>query len=120
MEALKEKIKTEAEKLPGASVYYRESWECDYFEIAGKFFAMLGKNKEGEEIFTFKGVPEQNELLREQYEFIVPGYYTNKTHWNSIILKDSTLTEGEYLAMMKKSYELIVAKLPKKIRETLS
>ena len=70
-------------------------------------------------MFTFKGLPEENELLREQYTFIVPGYYANKTHWNSIILKDSTLEEKEYVALLKKSYALTVAKLPKKTRDTL-
>ncbi|MBL1229430.1 MmcQ/YjbR family DNA-binding protein [Enterococcus sp. BWB1-3] len=119
MEELKEVIKKEAGKLPGASVYYRESWGCDYFDIAGKFFALMGTNKEGDEIFTFKGLPEENELLREQYTFVVPGYYANKTHWNSIILKDSTFSEKEYLGLMKKSYELTAAKLPKKVRENL-
>ncbi|WP_086349383.1 MmcQ/YjbR family DNA-binding protein [Candidatus Enterococcus clewellii] len=119
MEKLKEALKKEAETFPGASVYYRESWDCDYFDIAGKFFAMLGENKEGDEIFTFKGEPEENELLREQYSFIVPGYYANKTHWNSIILKDNTFNEAQCAALLKKSYELVVAKLPKKVRETL-
>lgn len=104
---------------PGVTVYYRESWDCDYFDINGKFFAMLGTDKEGHSILTVKGVPEENELLREQYSFVVPGYYTNKTHWNSILLEDSTFTDEEYLRLLRTSYELIVAKLPKKVRESL-
>ena len=28
--------------------------------------------------------PEEGDFLRSQYEDIVPGYYMNKMHWNSV------------------------------------
>ena len=40
-EKVKVLLKQEGAKLSGAKVYYRDSWECDYFDIAGKFFALL-------------------------------------------------------------------------------
>lgn len=36
-------LKEAAKKWPGASVYYREDWDCDYFEIEKKGFCMLGQ-----------------------------------------------------------------------------
>ena len=28
--------------------------------------------------------PDEGEFLRSQYEDIIPGYYCNKKHWNSV------------------------------------
>lgn len=116
---LKEQLKKKATTFPKAKVYFREAWECDYFDIEGKFFALYGTNSQGKEVLTIKGEPEANELLREQYDFVVPGYHTNKTHWNSIIIEESTFSLEEYQQLLANSYRLTVAKLPKKVRESL-
>lgn len=108
-----------ARTWPGVKVSYREEWDCEYFEVAGKYFCLLGENKAGELIMTVKNLPETNELLREQYSFIVPGYYTNKTHWNSIMLEETSFSMKELSGYLRQSYELIVAKLPKKIASQL-
>ena len=33
---------------------------------------------------TCKLDPAEGEFLRRQYEDIIPGYYMNKVHWNSV------------------------------------
>ncbi len=109
-------LKEQAAEWKGVKIYYRKEWESEYFDLAGKFFALLGENKEKQLVLTFKGTPVDNELLREQYSFILPGYYTNKTHWNSILLQQSTLSPVETLQLLHKSYSLVLAKLPKKTR----
>lgn len=119
MPDLRDYLITEAGKWPGVKVYYREDWGCTYFDIVGKFFALYGENKEDQAIVTMKGTPEKNELLREQFSFVVPGYYTNKTHWNSVLIAKSTFSKEEYLNLLKDSYDLTIAKLPKKIRASL-
>lgn len=119
MTELKEYLIKNAEKWAGVQVYYREDWACTYFDVASKFFALYGKNNADQAILTIKGPPEKNELLREQYTFVVPGYYANKTHWNSILLAESDFTKEEYLNLLKASYDLVVAKLPKKVRTSL-
>lgn len=116
---MKEKIqylKEEAKKWPGATVEYRSDWDCDYFGIEQKCFCMLGTNKTGDWVMTVKGDPEENELLREQYADVVPGYYANKTHWNSFLLEKSSFTEEQLAVFLKKSYELVLDKLPKKVQ----
>jgi predicted DNA-binding protein (MmcQ/YjbR family) len=97
---------------------YKEEWEATRFLLKGKMFALLGCNKNGEEIITLKLHPENGQLLREQFEDITPGYYMNKTHWNSVDLNgdvpDEVLKE-----MLDESYSLIRSGLPAKIRSEL-
>ena len=33
---------------------------------------------------TLKLEPEEGNFLRQQFEDILPGYYMNKQHWNSV------------------------------------
>ena len=106
-------------KLAGAQVYYREDWDCYYFDIAGKYFGLLSAKAEGESFITLKNLPEVNEELRATYKAIRPGYYTNKVHWNSIDLTSDETSEELLAALIKTSYQLVVSKLPKKIQANL-
>ena len=117
MEQLIQYLKSEANTWSGASVHYREDWDCDYFGIEGKCFCMLGKNKTGDWVMTVKGDPEQNEQLREQYTDVLPGYYANKTHWNSFLLENTSFKKEQLALFLKNSYELVLGKLPKKVQE---
>lgn len=109
-------LKEEAKKWPGSTVNYREDWDCDYFGIEKKCFCMLGTNKTGDWVMTVKGDPEENELLREQYSDVLPGYYANKTHWNSFLLEKSSFTDEQLAVFLRKSYTLVFGKLPKKVQ----
>lgn len=57
--------------------------------------------------------PLEGEFYREQYEDVIPGYYSNKQHWNSIkpngAVPDDLLRE-----LLDKSYQLVLDGLPKK------
>jgi predicted DNA-binding protein (MmcQ/YjbR family) len=54
--------------------------------IRDKLFAMYGSDKKGREIITLKLESMHGQFLREQYKGdIVPGYYMNKVHWNSVL-----------------------------------
>ncbi|MGT2894836.1 MmcQ/YjbR family DNA-binding protein [Streptococcus entericus] len=109
----------EGEKLTGARVYYREDWECYYFDVAGKFFGLLSNHSEKGSFITLKNLPGRNEVLRSTYKSIVPGYYTNKAHWNSIDVTTDEVSQDMLAALIETSYQLVVAKLPKKIRDTI-
>ncbi|WP_231571589.1 MmcQ/YjbR family DNA-binding protein [Gordoniibacillus kamchatkensis] len=43
----------------------------------------------------------------------------NKRHWNTVVL-DGTVPDGVVANMLDESYRLVVAKLPRADRETLS
>ena len=105
--------------LTGAQVYYREDWDCYYFDIAGKYFGLLSAKSGGESFITLKNVPEVNEELRVSYQAIRPGYYTNKVHWNSIDLTSGEIGKEMLASLITSSYQLVVSKLPKKVQAAL-
>ena len=109
----------EGKKLAGAKVALKEEWGSMAFTVGDKLFALMGENKDGKEIITIKGLPEDNERIREDYQSVTYGYYMNKTHWISIDLATPELEDGHLLELLKKSYRLIVEKLPKKIQQEL-
>lgn len=62
--------------------------------------------------------PEKAIELRERYDGIQPGYHMSKKHWNTVSLEglvdDSLIKE-----LIVHSYDLVVASLPKKLRDEL-
>ncbi|HCM90879.1 MULTISPECIES: MmcQ/YjbR family DNA-binding protein [Vagococcus] len=106
-------------ELPFAKVYYREDWDCIYFDVHGKQFGLMSKEASQEAFITLKGNPEVNEILRETSEDIIPGYYANKKHWNSIFLKTTDITDEEIEKMIENSYQLVWEKFPARVRKEL-
>lgn len=62
--------------------------------------------------------PERAVELREQYPAVQPGYHMNKKHWNTVLM-DGTLGDKVIVELVDHSYDLVVAGLPRKVRETL-
>ena len=87
------------------------------YKVKGKLFAIAGvKNEVGS--MNLKGEPDRNVELREEWEAVTPGYHMNKKHWNTIVF-DGSLPSPLIKEMIEKSYRLVVAGLPKKLREDL-
>ncbi|WP_079708678.1 MmcQ/YjbR family DNA-binding protein [Paraliobacillus ryukyuensis] len=105
--------------LPGAKVYYREDWDAYYFDLLGKYFGLMSSEANENAIITLKGLPDENEALRHMYADIIPGYYSNKRHWNSIMLKTEVLSNETIAQMIKQSYQLVLDKFPKKVKATI-
>ena len=67
---------------------------------------------------TLKLDPLEGEFLRKQYEDIIPGFYMNKIHWNSIkpngAVPDDLLKE-----LADKSYNLILESFSKKKQQII-
>lgn len=74
--------------LPGTEAFLKEEWGSLLYRVGGKYFAMRGTDKEGRQILTLKCDPRLAEEYRECYKQIVPGYYSNKSHWNSLLLEE--------------------------------
>ncbi|MCI8922221.1 MAG: MmcQ/YjbR family DNA-binding protein [Acutalibacter sp.] len=64
-------------------------------------------------LLTLKLEPQEGCFFREQYEDIIPGYYMNKDHWNSIRLEGS-VPEELVRELAEKSYRLVLHGLSKK------
>lgn len=91
------------------------------FRIEGKIFLCLwlggGKHdlKNSEPRFALKLTPERNEELREQYTAVTPAWHWNKKHWSDVYYE---LLDDELIqSWIKESYNLVVSKLPKAIRQ---
>lgn len=71
--------------------------------------------RDGMRRFACKLSPERNEELREQYEAVTPAFHWNKKHWSDVFYEQ--LEPELVMTLIKESYELIVSKLPKAVRE---
>ncbi|HET8884478.1 MAG TPA: MmcQ/YjbR family DNA-binding protein [Candidatus Saccharimonadales bacterium] len=73
----------------------------------GKFFAIIQDNSKPLRI-SLKCDPQLAEVLREQYETVVPGYHLNKKHWNTIICTGQ-VDDDELKGFINLSYQLVTA-----------
>ncbi len=88
------------------------------FKVLSKMFALTGLERQPPAA-NLKCDPERAIELREEYDgIILPGYHMSKKHWNTVVF-DSRLPREVLLELIDHSYELVVKKLPKKLRETL-
>ena len=106
--------------LPGASAAVKEEWGATRFLVADKMFGLLGTDGGGNRVLTLKGLPANNAVLRAQHPGITPGYYMNKTHWVSLRLGDDAPPLALAEELLAESYRLVVAGLPKRLRDGLT
>jgi predicted DNA-binding protein (MmcQ/YjbR family) len=88
------------------------------FKVGGKLFLLVGLDAVPLQ-FNVKCDPEKALQLREQYDCVRPGYHMNKTHWNTIIV-DGTVIEKLLHQWIDESYDLVLASLPKKLKQQIS
>ena len=86
------------------------------FKVASKMFALT--DIDNFVSINVKCEPEKALILREKYSAVIPGFHMNKKHWNTIKI-DGSVPNKLIKQWVADSYELIVKKLPKKIRMTL-
>ncbi|MCL4107281.1 UNVERIFIED_CONTAM: hypothetical protein GTU68_017165 [Idotea baltica] len=81
-------------------------------------FATLGfEIVDGEESprTNLKCDPERAIELRADHEAIIPGYHMNKKHWNTVLIEE--VPDSLVRELVNHSWELVVAGLPKKLRD---
>ena len=86
------------------------------FKVMGKMFALT--NLDGDWSLALKCDPDRAIELRETYPAIQPGYHMSKIHWN-IIMMDGSLSSKLILELVDHSYQLVVDKLPGKLKQEL-
>lgn len=102
------------EDKPGAGHDFKVEWQWLRFMVDGKMYAAVCKDDNGRDyLLTVKLPPDLGEGLRARYPDIIPGYYMNKTHWNSVKL-DGEVPDDLVKDMVDTSYELIIKGLSKK------
>jgi predicted DNA-binding protein (MmcQ/YjbR family) len=101
---------------PGVTEEFPFGEDTLVFKVKGKMFALT--NLDGEWNLALKCDPEKAIELREQYPEVRPGYHMNKTHWNTISM-NGMLSDRFIFEMIDHSYELVVARLPLRLRNEL-
>jgi len=84
------------------------------YKVMGKMFAVTGLDS-SEFNITLKCDPDRALELREQHPEIVPGYHTDKKHWNTVSC-EGDLDDAFIQELIDHSYELVVNKFPKKLK----
>lgn len=111
-----DRLKTFALGLPQATVV--KQWgECLVFKVAGKMFFLIALDAGVIDGVIFKCTPEEFDGLTE-IDGVIQAPYCAKRHW--VRVGDlGVLPEKELSALVRHSYDLVVARLPKKVQATL-
>lgn len=88
------------------------------FKVLGKMFA-LTRLSDFDLSVNLKCDPERAIAHREQYSEIQPGYHMSKVHWNTVDFT-GTLSTAQLLELVDHSYDLVVAKMTKKMQAELA
>ncbi|MDD4797710.1 MAG: MmcQ/YjbR family DNA-binding protein, partial [Eubacteriales bacterium] len=103
----------------GARTDFKAEWQWQRYLLADKMFAALCGPQGHRPLLSVKCAPAHGLMLREQYPGqIIPGYYMNKVHWNSVVLTGD-VPDDVVRQMIDESHALILASLPKKLRQEL-
>lgn len=102
-------------KKRGVTKDLQKDWNWIRYHIGGKMFAAVCLLWENDQPYyiTLKLSPSEGDFLRQQYEDIVPGYYMNKEHWNSI-KPDGEVPDDLLRDLLDKSYDLVLNSFSKK------
>ena len=111
-----ESVRAHCLSLPHATENVQ--WGNDLvFKIAGKMFAVMALEQPVRYIMSFKCTEEKfNELIER--EGIVPAPYMARNQWVAIE-RFNVLSDKELKALLRNSYDMVLEKLPKKVREQL-
>jgi predicted DNA-binding protein (MmcQ/YjbR family) len=93
-------------------------WGSDLlFKVGGKMFA-VAPLEPAPVCLSFKASPENFAELTERPN-IIPAPYLARAQWVALETRDA-LPAQELARLLRESYEMVFAKLPKKTREALS
>jgi predicted DNA-binding protein (MmcQ/YjbR family) len=102
--------------FPGATEQIQ--WKDDLlFKVGGKMFVVIPLEP-ARVWLTLKADPEEFADLVER-PGIIPAPYLARAKWISIESPD-TLPQNEVAALLRKSYELVAANLPKAVQHSLA
>src|SRR5208283_1117435 len=93
-------------------------WGSDLlFKVGGKMFAATPLEP-ARVCLSFKASPESFAELTERPN-IIPAPYLARAQWVALETKEA-LPSDELAPLLRESYDMVVAKLPRKIRDSLS
>lgn len=112
--SLQEHAKRVALEMPFTEQCWPFGPEFDVFKVGGKIF-MIVAVAHGRPHISLKSEPEKSLLNQQIYRGVEHGYHLNKKHWISLYGGED-ITPELVADLVADSWNLIVDKLPKKIR----
>jgi predicted DNA-binding protein (MmcQ/YjbR family) len=100
------------------TTWIKQWGECLVYKVAGKMFLILALDAETIEGVVFKCLPEEFDELTD-IDGITQAPYCAKRHWVRVADLDA-MPAAELERRIRRSYDLVVAKLPKKIQAALA
>ena len=105
---------------PGVTKDLQKAWNWIRYQFGGKMFAAICLDDKDEPYYiTLKLEPLEGDFLRQKYEDIIPGYYMNKMHWNSI-KADGKVPDDLLRDLLDKSYRLVLSSFSKKKQKEIT
>jgi predicted DNA-binding protein (MmcQ/YjbR family) len=87
------------------------------FKVGGRIFALVSLEGNPGSV-SLKCDPGLALDWRARYSAVRPGYHLNKRHWNTVDF-DGSVDDEEVGEMIDHSYDLVVRRLPRAIRDRL-
>lgn len=101
-------------KMSGVSKDLQKDWNWIRYRIGEKMFVAICLDDNDKPYYiTLKLEPLEGDFWRKQYEDIIPGYYMNKTHWNSV-KADGNVPDDILMDLLEKAYRIVLESLSKK------
>ena len=91
--------------------------ENSVFKVGSKMFAISRLAARPLRV-SLKCEPALAEQLRQAHAAVLPGYHLNKRHWNTVVV-DGSLSDEMIRHMVEDSYDLVVSRLPQRLRREL-
>ena len=105
--------------LPGAVEEYKETWDAVLYRVQGRIFALVLEDHDGNPLLNLKSDLREAASLHARYDALMPAYHMSKKHWTSLRL-DLDCPEEIVRHLIIRSYELVVAGLPRRERNLLA
>ena len=101
-------------KKPGVTKDMQADWNWIRFKVGDKMFAAICLDNDNKPYYiTLKLEPIEGSYWRKEYEDIIPGYYMNHDHWNSV--KADGAVPGDVLKdLLDKAYLVVLDGFSKK------
>lgn len=104
-------------EFSGAAEEYPFGDGVAVFKVGGRIFALVALDANPGSV-SLKCDPGLALEWRARYPAVRPGYHLNKRHWNTVEF-DGSVDADELREMIDHSYDLVVRRLPRVIRDRL-
>ena len=103
----------------GVTKDLQPEWNWVRYKIGEKMFAAILLDDDDKPYYiNLKLEPTEGEFLRQQYADIIPGYYSDKRCWNSV-MPDGAVPDALLKSLLDKSYRLVLDGFSRKKRREI-